>query len=91
MPPASARGKTVGAHLVLDGLMVGAHTSVTPDGDTDMTAATHTIVTTAQGFGIQRLASGSVYGQFDTWADAMMALAQSGLARQIAVSSPLHY
>lgn len=45
---------------------------------------THQVIKTATGYGIQNLASGCVYGQFDTFAEAMEALAQSGLADQLA-------
>lgn len=45
---------------------------------------THQVVKTETGYGIQNLRSGCVYGQFETFSDAMEALAQSALADQMA-------
>lgn len=44
---------------------------------------THQVIKTKSGYGIQNLASGSVYGSFDTFSEAMEALAQSALADQM--------
>ncbi len=44
---------------------------------------THQVVKTDAGFGIENLASGCVYGAFDTFAEALEALAVSTLADQL--------
>lgn len=42
---------------------------------------THNIITKANGkFGIKRNASGCVYGEFDSFAEAVFALAEAGIA-----------
>lgn len=50
------------------------------DGERHMT---HQVIKTQNGYGIQNLRSGCVYGSFDTFAEAMDALAQSALADQM--------
>jgi len=45
---------------------------------------THQVIKTQNGYGIQNLGSGSVYGAFETFAEAMEALSQSVLADQMA-------
>ena len=44
---------------------------------------THQVIKTQNGYGIQSLATGSVFGSFDTFGEAMEALAQSALADQM--------
>lgn len=45
---------------------------------------THQVIKTQGGYGIQNLRSGCVYGSFETFAEAMEAVAQSALADQMA-------
>lgn len=45
---------------------------------------THQVVKTQTGFGIQNLRSGCVYGSFVTFADALLALTEAGIADQAA-------
>lgn len=53
---------------------------------------THTIVRKENGnFGIKRIASGGVYGDFETEIDAMEALGQSQAADASARSGVEHY
>lgn len=42
-------------------------------------------------YGIQRFASGAVYGSFDTFAEAMMAMCEAGLADRRAVADSAQY
>lgn len=44
---------------------------------------THQVIKTQGGYGIQNVANGAVFGSFDTFAEAMEALALSGLADQL--------
>jgi hypothetical protein len=44
---------------------------------------THQVIKTETGYGIQNLSSGCVYGSFETFAEAMQALAQSKLADEM--------
>lgn len=56
------------------------------------TNMTHQIVTKENGnFGLKRLSSGCVYGDFETMVEALEAIGQSGAADCAAVSDPINY
>lgn len=53
---------------------------------------TYQIITKENGnFGLQRLSSGCVYGDFDTVVEALEAIGQSAAADQTALADPINY